>query len=82
MPPTENGLAHELDVAWTIALWLAIHGGEPAPETAAAQAVAALAPYLSGAAYSAAVSELETEFATLGIQAAGRTEETGPQSSN
>jgi hypothetical protein len=24
-------LAHELDVAWIIALWLAIHGGDPAP---------------------------------------------------
>jgi hypothetical protein len=25
-------LAHEPDVAWLIALWLAIHGGDPGPE--------------------------------------------------
>lgn len=24
--------AHQLDPAWIIALWLAIHGGDPAPE--------------------------------------------------
>ena len=26
-------LAHKLDPAWLIALWLAIHGGDPVPET-------------------------------------------------
>ncbi|MBV9918450.1 MAG: hypothetical protein JO153_18275 [Solirubrobacterales bacterium] len=25
-------LAHEPDIAWLIALWIAIHGGDPAPE--------------------------------------------------
>ena len=25
-------LAHEVDVAWLITLWLAIHGGDPAPD--------------------------------------------------
>lgn len=27
----ELRLAHELDIAWIIALWLAIHGGDPVP---------------------------------------------------
>jgi hypothetical protein len=25
-------LAHEPDIAWLVALWIAIHGGDPAPE--------------------------------------------------
>lgn len=50
----EMRLAHERDAAWLIALWLAIHGGDPAPkegevvssrlqEAAALNAIAALA---------------------------------------
>jgi len=35
-------LAHELDAAWIIPLWIAIHGGDPSPEAVAAQAIAAL----------------------------------------
>jgi hypothetical protein len=30
----ELTLAHEPDVAWIVALWLAIHGGDPGPEAA------------------------------------------------
>jgi hypothetical protein len=48
MPIPDVALTYELDAAWIIALWLAIHGGHPAPEIAAAEAIAALAPYLSG----------------------------------
>jgi hypothetical protein len=61
-------LAHELDAAWIIALWLAIHGGDPGPETVAAQAIAALAPYLTGAQSSFSFSQLQTQFATLDIK--------------
>jgi hypothetical protein len=36
-------LAHELDAAWIIALWLAIHDGDPPPETNQAIAKRAIA---------------------------------------
>jgi HPt (histidine-containing phosphotransfer) domain-containing protein len=52
-------LAHERDAAWIIALWKAIHGGDPAPEIVAAQAIASLAQYLHGAANSLSFSQLE-----------------------
>jgi hypothetical protein len=49
-------LAHDLDAGWLIALWLLIHGGDPAPEgfenrqasigTVAASAIASLAELL------------------------------------
>lgn len=45
IPRFEYTLAHELDAAWIIALWKAIHGGDGGPELVAAQAIAALAPY-------------------------------------
>ena len=32
MKISEITLAHEPDAAWIIALWLAIHGGDPGPE--------------------------------------------------
>lgn len=40
-------LAHELDAAWIIALWKAIHGGDPSPEQVAIQAIAALSTRLA-----------------------------------
>ena len=56
----EINLAHELDPAWIIALWLAIHGGDPNPiehtvseaaeRAIAAQVIAELAPIVGGAA--------------------------------
>jgi hypothetical protein len=30
--PTHTVFAHELDLAWIIALWLAVHHGDPVPE--------------------------------------------------
>jgi hypothetical protein len=59
-------LAHELDAAWIIALWKAIHGGDPAPEAVAAQAIGALAPYLKAAEDTLTFSQLETQFKSLG----------------
>jgi hypothetical protein len=32
LKPIQLVLAHELDVAWIIALWLAVHHGDPYPE--------------------------------------------------
>jgi hypothetical protein len=40
-------LAHELDAAWIIGLWKAIHGGDPSPEQVAIQAIAALSTRLA-----------------------------------
>ena len=59
-------LAHELDAAWIIALWKAIHGGDPAPEVVAAQAIAALVPYLKAAEDTLTFAQLEKQFKTLG----------------
>jgi hypothetical protein len=61
-------LAHELDAAWIIALWLAIHGGDPAPEVVAAQAIAALAQYVNGTRQQTfTFEELKAQFAKLGV---------------
>lgn len=68
-------LAHELDAAWIIALWKAIHGGDPSPEAVAAQVIAVLAPYLNGAQQSLSVSELEAQFASFGIHIIERSAE-------
>ncbi|MFZ1053457.1 MAG: hypothetical protein WBP65_13860 [Candidatus Sulfotelmatobacter sp.] len=65
MPIPEVALACELDAAWIIALWLAIHGGHPAPEIAAAEAIAALAPCLSGTQPSLSFSQLQTRVAAF-----------------
>ena len=56
MAPKIGTLAHAQDPAWLIALWLAIHGGDPAPiegvvsqeiqEGAALRAIAALSEAL------------------------------------
>ena len=66
--------AHELDAAWIVALWLAIHGGDPAPESVAAQVIAAVAPYLSGAQSSpsfpeSSFSEVQAQYSNLSIHA-------------
>lgn len=60
-------LAHELDAAWIIALWKTIHGGDPSPEAVAAQVIAVLAPYLTAAQPATSFSQLEAQFANLGI---------------
>ena len=69
--------AHELDAAWIIALWKAIHGGDGGPEEVAAQAIAALAQYVSRPSEIAfSFNELKAQFGKLGIQVTERTEET------
>jgi hypothetical protein len=81
MPPTELKiareyvLAHEPDAAWIIALWLAIHGGDGGPEQAAAEAIAALAPYLRSAEFSFSAAQLKEGFAKLGVQVTERASE-------
>ena len=45
---TQIRFAHELDAAWIIALWLAIHDGDPSPEQIAVEAIAALSGTLTG----------------------------------
>src|SRR5579872_2766152 len=68
MPVRPIYLAHELDAAWIIALWLAIHGGDPAPEVIAAQAIAALAQYVNGTRQQAfTLEEMKVQFAKLGV---------------
>jgi hypothetical protein len=74
-------LAHELDAAWIIALWRAVHGGDPAPEAVAAQVIAVLAPYLNGAQPSLPFSELEKQYADFGIHIIERSEEGNVESS-
>ncbi len=72
-------LAHELDAAWIIALWLAIHGGDPAPEVVAAQAIAALAQYVNGARQQAfTFEELKAQFAKLGVGVTERGKQEAP----
>jgi hypothetical protein len=68
MAPREIVLAHEFDAAWIIALWKFIHGGDPAPEAIAAEAIAALAQYLQFSQASFNLEQLKTQFAGLGIQ--------------
>jgi hypothetical protein len=40
--------AHILDAGWILALWKAIHGGDPGPEQMALEAIAALSATLTG----------------------------------
>src|SRR5579862_6492108 len=69
-------LAHELDAAWIIALWKAIHGGDPAPEVVAAQAIAALAQYVNGISQPTfTLEEMKVQFAKLGVAVTERERE-------
>ncbi len=54
-------------LAWIIALWKAIHGGDPAPETVAAGVIAAVAPYLKSFTEGFTTKQLESGFGTLGV---------------
>lgn len=48
--PIHLSLAHELDAAWIIALWKAIHGGDPSPieaDVRAAELISELSDHLS-----------------------------------
>jgi hypothetical protein len=61
-------LAHELDAAWIIALWKAIHGGDPSPEQVAVQAIAALSTRLAAPREHIATPQmLETSLKRVGI---------------
>ena len=76
MPVRPIYLAHELDAAWIIALWLAIHGGDPAPEVIAAQAIAALAQYVNGTRQQAfTLEEMKVQFSKLGVVVTEREKE-------
>jgi hypothetical protein len=56
-------LAHELDAAWIIALWIAIHGGDPAPiEIAIDEGLAKEAAALTGRAAQAVKGVASTEL--------------------
>lgn len=71
-------LAHELDAAWIIALWKAIHGGDGGPEQVAAQAIAALAQYVAAPSQTAfTFNELKEQFGKIGIQVTERAEAAG-----
>ena len=39
---------HKRDIEWIISLWLAIHGGDPAPEISAAKAELAATEIIHG----------------------------------
>jgi hypothetical protein len=67
IPKFEYTLAHELDAAWIIALWKAIHGGDGAPELVAAQAIAALAPYAARGESSLTFAHLQKQLGAANI---------------
>jgi len=65
-------LAHELDAAWIIALWKAIHGGDPSPEQIAVEAIAALSGTLTshggGTISESSFAELQTRLKEIGVE--------------
>ena len=68
--PSALTLAHVPDIAWIIALWKAIHGGDPAPDdrTAAAAILAGASAYLNGqTGMQVAVEALTSQLKNLGI---------------
>jgi hypothetical protein len=70
---TELEYTHELDISWIIALWRAIHGGDPGPEaidrTTAALA-GALAAHLAETARSAPLTaeRLTESLGSIGVE--------------
>lgn len=72
---THLQFAHELDAAWIIALWKAIHGGDPAPEKIAAQAIAALATVVAPpVGKTASFETFQKQFGNLGATVKGPAE--------
>ncbi len=62
VPPTY--LADEFDAAWIVALWSAVHAGDPRPEVVAARAIAVL----NGKAHQSFTFEaLKEQFGKLGV---------------
>lgn len=71
MPKVASKVAHIPDIAWIIALWKAIHGGDPAPSdhVIAAGILAEAVSYLSGHVRSSVdVNTLATRFEALGLK--------------
>jgi hypothetical protein len=68
MPATNAVLAHEPDAAWIIALWKAIHGGDPSPEQVAASVIAVMASYLGASADTLTAQQMQAGFESLGVQ--------------
>ena len=58
-------LAHEPDAAWIIALWKAIHGGDPAPEISAQRAEFAATEAIRGLASRLSLSKQKAVEAAL-----------------
>jgi hypothetical protein len=73
--------AHELDAAWIIALWKAIHGGDPQAEEVALEAIAALSGTLTSHAGAVAsessFGELQTRLKEIGVDLQQHTEPGG-----
>jgi hypothetical protein len=69
--PKIREVAHIPDIAWIIALWKAIHGGDSGPgdRVAAASLLAEAVAYLNGqVTASVSVSELTGNFEKLGLK--------------
>ncbi|GAA2811359.1 hypothetical protein GCM10010441_40020 [Kitasatospora paracochleata] len=72
MAQTRELYLHELDVAWIIALWKAIHGGDPSPEVEGTTvlAAAALASQLAATHRNSSLtfSQLQQRLGEVGIE--------------
>ncbi|MEV4561776.1 hypothetical protein AB0K51_33015 [Kitasatospora sp. NPDC049285] len=72
MAHTKELYLHELDVAWIIALWKAIHGGDPAPdvEGTTVLAAAALASQLAATHRTSSLTfdQLQQRLGEVGIE--------------
>jgi len=70
--------AHILDAGWILALWKAIHGGDPGPEEMALQAIAALSETLtvhSGVAPSQkSFEQLQARLKEIGVDLQAKSE--------
>jgi hypothetical protein len=60
--------SRQMDAAWLIAVWKAIHGGDPDPEAVAAELIAALAQYLNSSDFKVTFVQLDRQFANLSVQ--------------
>jgi len=69
---TSRRFARELDAAWILALWKAIHGGDPPPEQIAVEAIAALSGALishgEGTVSESSFAELQTRLKEIGVE--------------
>jgi len=67
---TSRRFARELDAAWILALWKAIHGGDPPPEQIAVEAIAALSSTLisHGEVSESSFAELQTRLKEIGVE--------------